>query len=865
MDDEVLFRILIPKFGSFYKMKQREFTSMQSNNIETQSYSGLSSLEIPALRKKYGLNEIASKKERNFLERLIGVVMEPMIFLLIFIGIIYQFIGDTSEALLLSASVILIIIITIYQEGKTESAISALKTMASPRTNVIRDGQIRKVDGKDLVPGDIIIVNEGDRIPADIEIKNTEHLMMDESLLTGESIPILKHNSDSVYCGSLVTAGQAICEVKLTGNLTRIGKIGKTISEEKIEKSLLEKDVQILVRWIFIFAVIVCVALVLYLGFTTGKWTLGLLSGLTLAIGILPEELPLVLTIFFAFGAYRLSKKNVLTRKTSIIETLGAATVLCTDKTGTITQNKMKIQCFVDTNLRVNKLEDFNFESQPKIFPFLLFGMLASKRHAFDPMDKAFFDLWQKFKNSQIYDLESYQLILEFPIAGNFLAFTQVWKSGSEYIVATKGAPETIIKLCNLDKNSEEKILNKTSEMAKLGYRMLAVAKSSERLSTIPDSPREPSFEFLGLVGLEDPIREEVPEAIRNAYLAGIRVIMITGDYPETAKSIARQIGLEKSEFAITGETLAKLKEEEYKQAVLQNNIFSRVSPEEKWRLVGVLKDMGEVVAMTGDGVNDAPALKRAHIGVAMGGRGTDVAREASSLVLLDDSFSSLIRAVEEGRHIYSNLRKALGYIIAVHIPIIGATFFPILFNLPNVILSAVHIVFLEMIIDPTCTLVFEKEPIEEGTMKTKPRNMNQSLLDLSLFTTSIIQGLFSLFAVIASYVFIVYYDKSSSQDSYLANTAAFVTLIFSNLLLILVNRNKSKLIIESIRVRNDALPYVAIGTLLILFAALYIPALQSLFHFSPLSGSQVFVCFLISIISIVWFEIGKLFIRKKH
>ncbi len=833
-------------------------------NNDTQSYLGLASEEIPRLRKIHGWNEILGKTERTFLQRLISVIAEPMIFLLISIGIIYQFLGDTSEAILLSASVILIIVITIYQEGKTDSAISALKTMASPRTNVIRDGIVRKVDGREILPGDMIIINEGDRIPADAIILATDHVMLDESLLTGESIPTLKSNSGEVFCGSLVTAGQAICKVLLIGNQTKIGKIGQTISFEKQEKTLLEKDVEVLVRWIFIFAVFICIGLVIFLGITKGDWLGGLLSGLTLAIGILPEELPLVLTIFFAFGAYRLSKKNVLARKTSIIETLGAATVLCTDKTGTITQNKMTIKCLISGGNETKLSGNSSILENQGEKDLLKYGLLASKQQAFDPMDKAFFDLLAKSNQENYCHLSQFTLIKEFPITSKILALTQVWRKEEDLVVATKGAPETIMKLCKLSVDEQNLLLEKTSKLAANGYRMLAVAKSKKSIRDIPSSPWDCDYEWLGLVGLEDPIRNEVPDAVRSAYSAGIRVIMITGDYPETAKSIAKQIGLHRADNVMTGAELNELDEKRYIESISQCNVFSRVSPEEKWKLVGILKDLGEIVAMTGDGVNDAPALKRAHIGVAMGGRGTDVAREASSLVLIDDSFSSLIRAVEEGRHIYTNLRKALGYIIAVHIPIIGSTFFPILFDLPHVILSAVHIVFLEMIIDPTCTLVFEKEPIEEGTMNLKPRNINDSLLDKNLFLVSVIQGFFSLFAVIASYLYVQIYEVSTNVDSYLGNTAAFVTLIFSNLLLILVNRSRSKTIFESIRIKNDALPYVTIGTLAILFSALYVPALQRLFHFSSLSLRQITMCFLISVVSIVWFEIGKLIFRKK-
>ncbi|MDZ4727749.1 MAG: cation-translocating P-type ATPase [Leptospira sp.] len=838
---------------------------MNQDQIELNKPIGLELKDVLLLRKKYGFNEISSKKEKNIFERLLSVLAEPMIFLLLSIGVIYLLLGDTGEAILLSCSVILIIIITMYQEGKTESALSALKTLASPRTNVWRDGILRKVDGREILPGDVIIVNEGDRIPADSMIVSTDHLKMDESLLTGESVAVIKNIGDEIFCGSLVVAGQATCEVKLIGNQTQIGKIGKTISEEQINKTLLEKEVAKIVRFIFIFAILLCTILAIYLGFKKGNWLGGILSGLTLAIGILPEELPLVLTIFFAFGAYRLSKKKVLTRRTSIIETLGAATVLCTDKTGTITQNKMTIKCLYAKEGEIFYLTNDIDKKIPAEFSNIVkYGTLASKSNAFDPIDKAFLDLGKKenldFESNAVPD----KFVKEFPISSAMLAMTQVWKQNGEYLVASKGAPEAIIKICKLEPNIERIYLEKVKFLASKGYRMLAVCRSSKNLNFIPDSLDQIDFEWVGLVGLEDPIREEVPSAIQRAYSAGMRVIMITGDYPETAKNIAKQIGLKISDHVMTGPELKILNDNDYKESVNQCNIFSRVSPEEKWKLVRLLKEQGEIVAMTGDGVNDAPALRTAHIGVAMGERGTDVAREAADLVLLDDSFSSLLNGVEEGRHIYSNLKKALGYIIAVHIPIIGSTFFPTIFDLPYVILSAVHIVFLEMIIDPTSTLVFEKEPIESGLMSKPPRKVSESLLDKKLFIISVLQGISSLIAVIGTYVYIQFYVENASLNPRLGTTSAFVTLIFTNLLLILVNRNWELTIIESLKMKNMALPFVILGTFTVLFSALFIPSLQKLFHFTSLSLGEISICFLFSLASIVWFEIAKIIIRSK-
>ncbi|BDA78024.1 ATPase [Leptospira kobayashii] len=832
------------------------------NQIESFYRNGLSDSEISTLRMKHGFNELSDSKRKNGLFHLLAVLGEPMIFLLLAIGLVYFLIGDSGEAILLLCSVVVIITITIYQETRTENALNALKNLASPRTNVIRGGVVKRVDGRILLPGDIIILNEGDRIPADSKILLSNHLTIDESLLTGESAVVWKEKGDFIFSGSLAVSGNGIGIVEKIGDKTEIGKIGKTIGEEKTEKTILEKEVGVLVRRIFLLAVILCLVLAAYFGFLQGKWMEGILSGLTLAIALVPEELPLVLTIFFAFGAFRLSQKKVLTRKSSIIETLGAATILCTDKTGTITQNKMTIKCLARENGEVF-YSDKGSEVPEGFYDLIRYGNFACKKDPFDPMEKAFLKMADSYPGKFLY--ANGNLIKEYPLSSGFFAMTQVWQTdgSKDYIIASKGAPEAVSILCGMDIPRTNEILESVKKFASEGYRVLAVAKGVFSGDRLPESQNEFTFEWVGLVGFEDPIRDSIPDAVRMAKEAGIKVIMITGDSGETAKSIARQIGLESPDFVITGAEIKKMDEALFQEKILRTNIFSRVTPEDKWRIVRALRAQGEIVAMTGDGVNDAPALKVAHIGVAMGERGTDVAREASDIVLLDDSFSSILNAVAEGRKIYDNIKKALAYIIGVHIPIVGASFLPVFFQWPSMILSAVHIVFLELVIDPTCTLVFEKEEAEKDLLERKPRDLSVPLLNKNLFIISFLQGLLSLLAVISVYWIVIARDGVAQNQK--ASTAAFVTLVFSNLLLILINRNWTETVWESFRKKNRALPYVVIGTLVILLSALYIPWLRALFHFVPIGWVDLLICFSVSFFSVIWFEIGKILFRNKN
>ncbi|MCW7482372.1 cation-translocating P-type ATPase [Leptospira kanakyensis] len=818
---------------------------------------GLTQEQAKDNRIKYGANEISSSQKKGIFLMLFGVVTEPMILLLISISIVYLLLGDLGEAILLLFSVVGIISITFIQEKKTETAISALRSLASPRTNVIRDKQIIRIEGKDVVYGDLLILNEGDRIPADSELISDRIFSCDESLLTGESVSVSKLQSEIVFCGSLVVSGEGICRVTAVGNQTEIGKIGRKIADETVGRTLLELEVARLVRNLFIVAASLCVVLALYFGIAKSQWLQGLLSGLTLAIGLMPEELPLVLTIFFALGAFRLSTKNVLVRRSSIIETLGAATVLCSDKTGTITQNKMTVGIVITKSETVKLTPNLQLSEETKFL--LQIAYSASKHPSFDPMDIAISDCLHLYDQTNDSALIS---VRDFPLTPDQLTMVRVLKEDDFYISYAKGSPEAIFDLCQFDPSESRFWTDKTNELAKDGYRVLGVARSKSSQIHIPEDRKDGEYLFYGLLAFLDPIREIVPLAVKTAYESGIRVIMITGDYPETAKNIAGQIGLKDSDLVYTGKEFSNLTEAEMKSVIRKCNIFSRVSPDDKWQIVRMLKADGEIVAMTGDGVNDAPALRTANIGVAMGERGTDVAREAADIVLLDDSFSSILESVRIGRQIFDNLKKALGYLIGVHIPIVGITFFPIIFDWPIIVLSAIHIVFMEMVIDPTCTIVFEKESAESDLMKRKPRETAEPLLDRELFINSLIQGAFSLFSVVSSYWITEWFLKENSPPQ-VVSTATFVTLVFSNLFLILANRSLHESMWSRMRIPNPIIRYVFAGTIAVLVLSIYLPGMNTMFRFVPLNFLQFSSAILVAFVGVLFYDMTKLLVSK--
>jgi Ca2+-transporting ATPase len=844
---------------------------MPLQNNDLKNIQGLSEADAASRLKRDGYNELPASKKRSIIAIGLGVFKEPMFLLLVACGSIYLILGDIQEAIMLLGFVFVIMGITIHQEGKAEHAIDALRDLSSPRALVIRGGIQKRIPGRDVVREDIIILREGDRVPADAILLWGINITADESILSGESVPVRKiadkdgqgefkrpggDDTPFLYSGSLIVHGQGIAKVAFIGLATEMGKIGKTLTSIKEEQTLLQKETAKLVKTIFAIAVVLCAIVVVAYGLTRGNWLESFLSGITLAMAMLPEEFPVVLTIFLALGAWRISRKGVLTRKAAAVETLGSATVLCVDKTGTLTENRMSIKKLFNGREFYN-IQDGKQESLPEKFHEVVeYGILASKKDPFDPIEKALEELGHKALYATEHIHNDWPLVEEYPISGKMMALSHVWETPDKkgFAVSAKGAPEAIQDLCHLDSTRRNELKGVIDRMAGEGLRVLGVARASFDKAKLPASQHDFNFEFIGLLGLEDPIRPSVPLAVQECYGAGIRVVMITGDYPITAQNIAKQIGLKNLDNVITGPELEKMDLAELSRRCKEVNIFPRVRPEQKLLIVEALKSNGEVVAMTGDGVNDAPALKSAQIGIAMGGRGTDVAREASDIVLLNDDFSSIVEAVALGRRIFDNLKKAMAYIISVHMPIAGAAIIPIIMGWP-IILYPAHIVFLELIIDPACSVVFEAEPAEKNVMKHPPRHSSESLFGKKLFILSLLQGLSSLAVVIA--VFMVS-SHNHTEDS--ARALAFVTLIISNLCLILTNRSWTRSIISSFSVFNKALVGVIAFAVGFLALILYVPFLQKMFHFGPIHPGDIIICFAAGVWSVLWFELLKLF-----
>jgi len=847
---------------------------MLSEN-EIKNIKGLSEEEVAQHLKRDGYNELPSQKKRPIFAIFFDVVKEPMLLLLLGSSVVYLFLGEVNDAIMLSSFVFVVIGITFYQERKTERTLEALRNLSSPRALVIRGGIQKRISGREVVRDDIIVLREGDRVPADAEILSCSNLTIDESLLTGESVAVRKSESDGrektrrpggddlpfVYSGTLVVQGRGIAKVASVGIHTEMGKIGKALEGIKEEATLLQKETGRIVRQFFAGGVILSILIVVIYGLTRGNWLKGFLSGLTLGMAMLPEEFPVVLLIFLTLGAWRISKKHVLTRRAAAIETLGAATVLCVDKTGTLTMNSMKLASISSNGTFFDFDKNSTSVLPEQLHNVMEYGILASQKDPFDPIEKELKETGELYLSGSEHIHHNWKLVREYTLSKQLLALSHVWESPDRqnYVIAAKGSPEAIADLCHLSDEKKQDLKKHIERMAEKGLRVLGVAKATFKKVELPDQQHDFSFVFIGLLGFIDPIRATVPQAIQEAYKAGLRVIMITGDYPGTAVHIAKQIGLKNPDQYIAGPELEKMDLFVLKEKIKTTNIFPRVVPEQKLAIIKALKANGEIVAMTGDGVNDAPALKAAHIGIAMGERGTDVAREASALVLLNDDFSSIVHAVRLGRRIFDNLKKAISYIFAVHVPIAGMSFFPVLFQLPIVLLPA-HIAFLELIIDPACSTVFESNPKEKDIMDRPPRKLDDPLFNKKSFTISLFQGLSVMIVVFAVFLLALYLKKGELE----ARSLSFATLVFANLMLISTNLSWSKSIFKILTARNMALWCVVTGAFLALLLVLFFAPLRNLFHFAVLSFEDLMICFIAGVFSLVWFEVLKWFVMRQ-
>ncbi|CCG08683.1 cation-translocating P-type ATPase [Pararhodospirillum photometricum] len=836
---------------------------MPSGQDDRAIRQGLETSEADRRHREEGDNVLPRPGRRPLLRIWGEVLQEPMLALLLGGGAVYLALGNTRDAVILLTFASVSVLITVVQEARTERVLEALRDLTSPRALVIRGGKRLRVAGREVVRGDSVVLAEGDRVPADAVLVVSDDLQADESLLTGESMPVRKRaridgeacdalrpggdDTPGVFSGSLVVRGTGIAVVSAIGPRSEIGKIGQSLNTVAREPPRLRRQTRRLVLLFALGGGAVSLLVVVLYGLLRGSWLDAVLAGIAIGMSMLPEEFPVVLTVFMAMGAWRISQARVLTRRAAAIETLGSATVLCTDKTGTLTQNHMSIVEMRrgDATLRPfavpSSLEHAPAQPIPEAFwELVTVGCLASAPIPVDPMDRAFHDLARELlPPTGLPPGAGEVLVRQYGLRPSLLAVTHVWQGADPSVparIASKGAPEAMALLCRLDPTARAALAEAAAALALGGRRVLGVARATIAGPPWPDSPQDLTFQFLGLVGLADPLRPSVPKALQDCRSAGIRVVMITGDSLATAREIARQAGI-KADDGLTGDDIAGMTEEALAVRVRTASVFARIMPEQKLRLVLALKADGEIVAMTGDGVNDAPSLKAAHIGIAMGGRGTDVAREASSIVLLDDDFGSIVKSIRLGRRIYDNIRKATGFIFAVHVPIAGMALLPLVFGLP-IVFTPMHIAFLEMVIDPVCSLVFEAETEENDVMNRPPRPPTEALFPAAMIWWSIFQGALA-FAVVAG-LFVM--GLRSGMPEAEGRTLAFFSLVLCILVLILVNRSSSASIVSALRRPNPMLLGV-IGVVVVMLALTVLsPFVREVFRFHPLSGVDLLI-----------------------
>lgn len=822
---------------------------------------GLTDSELKKSREQFGFNQSTDIQASAWYTLLIDILKDPMLVLLIAVSIIYWIVGNYSEALFMLAAIIAVSGISFYQDNRSKKALEELKLLNEPLSNVIRNSKIIQIPTHEIAVGDLCIVEEGSMINADGEIVHSNDFSVNESSLTGESYSVFKSSEtedNKVYSGTLVVSGLAVIKVEAIGTQTKIGSIGQSLSSLKEERSPLQMQITKFVQYMAVIGFIVFALVWGYSYWQSRDLLESLLVGLTLAMSILPEEIPVAFTTFMALGAWKLMREGIIIKRSNVVETLGSTTVICTDKTGTITENSMQLKLLYD--YKTDRIFEENQFDNEGLDELIQYSMWSSEPVPFDPMEKS---IHKVYSDTQTKDLRSeYQMFHEYPLEGKPPMMTHLFKNEvGDIIIAAKGAPEAILEVSQLGDEEKEKLRQLIIDFGKKGYRLLGVGKSNFEGENYPKKQQDLEFEFLGFVIFNDPPKKGIKEVFQKIYDAGIKVKVITGDNADTTYAIAKQAGIINNSPSVNGAEIIDHSPEELIELSRETTLYTRMFPEAKLAMVNAFKEDGEVVAMLGDGVNDAPALKASHIGVAMGQKGTEIAKAAASLVITNDDLDKLIIGIAAGRRIYSNIKKAIQYIISIHIPIVLTVSLPLFLGwiYPH-IFTPVHVIFLELIMGPTCSIVYENEPMEKGTMQQKPRKMTDTFLNWKELSISIVQGLMITAGVLLAYQYAIY--KGGNEEN--TRAMVFSTLIFANIFLSLVNRSFIYSIFETLKYKNKLFPIIISATLLMLFMILYIPPFANFFHLESLTWSELLMTILFAILSVFWFEIYKWFKRKR-
>ncbi|WP_449388232.1 cation-translocating P-type ATPase [Chryseobacterium lineare] len=820
---------------------------------------GLTEAEVAVSREKYGYNRLETVKKETWMSLLINILKEPMLILLICVSLIYVIIGDYGEALFMLAAIVGVTAISFYQDNRSKKALEELEKLNEPLSKVIRNSKIIEIPTFEIAVGDLCITEEGSLINADGKIVHSNDFSVNESSLTGESFSVFKDSGsedNKVYSGTITVSGLAVFEVESIGKETRVGKIGQSILNIKEEISPLQLQIRNFVKGMAIIGLIIFLAVCVFSFIKTGDFVVSLLSGLTLAMSVLPEEIPVAFTTFMALGAWKLMRDGIIIKRSSIVETLGSVTVICTDKTGTITENSMQLKHLYDYRSdKVYEQEEFQSE---KLDELIDYAMWSSEPVPFDPMEITLHKIYEKTQNPD--KRKDYQLFHEYPLEGKPPMMTHLFENEQKNrIVAAKGAPEAIISVSRLSAQERDKIRTVIKEFGQQGYRVLGVAKSHFEGNNFPEKQQDFSFDFLGLTVFYDPPKKGIEKVFQHIYDAGIKVKVITGDNADTTQAIALQAGIKNNAHAVNGSEITASSEEDLMKLSRNTTLFTRMFPEAKLNVINALKAQGDVVAMLGDGVNDGPALKAAHIGVAMGNKGTEIAKSAAALVITNDDLEKLVIGIAAGRRIYANIKKAVQYIISIHIPIILTVSLPLFLGwvFPH-IFTPVHVIFLELVMGPTCSIVYENEPIERNAMKKPPRKLTDTFLNWKELMVSIIQGLIITAGILWMYQYSVYHENNEEKTRALV----FCTLIFANILLSLVNRSFYYSVLESFKNHNFLLAGISVLVLVLMFIILYVSPVSRFFSVTSLTIKELGLALLVAAISVLWFEIYKLIKR---